>query len=69
MRQFLLQMAGDSGTGKSTLALSIGRATGAVVLDKDVVQTALLEDGSTSANGRPPNGWSACARTTSGVHP
>jgi predicted kinase len=44
-------MAGDSGTGKSTLALAIGRATGAVVLDKDVLQTALSEDGGTSANG------------------
>ena len=50
MRRFLLQMAGDSGTGKSTLARAIGRATGAVVLDKDVLQTALLDDGASAAS-------------------
>ena len=42
---FLLQMAGVPGSGKSALARLIGRATGAVVLDKDVLKTAALEAG------------------------
>ena len=45
MRRFLLQMAGDSGTGKSTLARAVSRVTGAVVLDKDVYKAAMLDDG------------------------
>jgi predicted kinase len=42
---FLLQMAGDPGSGKSALARLIGHATGAVVIDKDVLKTAALEVG------------------------
>ena len=42
---FLLQMAGVPGSGKSALARLIGRATDAVVLDKDVLKTAALEAG------------------------
>ncbi len=42
---FLLQMAGRPGSGKSSLARMIGHATGAVVLDKDVLKTALLNAG------------------------
>jgi predicted kinase len=45
MRRFLLQMAGESGTGKSTMARAIGRATGAVVVDKDYIKAPLLEEG------------------------
>lgn len=41
-RQFLLQMAGASAFGKSTLASAIGRATGAVVIDKDVIKGTML---------------------------
>ncbi len=44
-RQFLLQMAGMPGSGKSALARLIGRSTKAVVLDKDVLKTAALEAG------------------------
>lgn len=40
---FLLQMAGVPGSGKSALARLIGRATGAVVIDKDVLKSAALE--------------------------
>lgn len=40
---FFLQMAGFPGSGKSTLASEISRATGAVIIDHDVVKTALLE--------------------------
>ena len=42
---FLLQMAGVPGSGKSALARLIGRASDAVVLDKDVLKTAALEAG------------------------
>ncbi len=42
---FLLQMAGAPGSGKSAVARLIGRATDAVVLDKDVLKTAALEAG------------------------
>ena len=45
MRQFLLQMAGEPGAGKSTLARAIGEETGAVVLDKDVIKSAALNAG------------------------
>lgn len=44
---FLLQMAGVSGAGKSSLARSIGRHTGAVVIDYDVVKSAALDTGFT----------------------
>ncbi len=42
---FLLQMAGLPGSGKSALARLIGRRAGAVVIDKDVLKTAVLEAG------------------------
>lgn len=42
---FLLQMAGTSGVGKSTLARLIGKHTGAVVVDYDVVKSAALDAG------------------------
>ena len=44
-KQFLLQMAGMPGSGKSALARLIGRSTKAIVLDKDVLKTAALEAG------------------------
>jgi predicted kinase len=44
-QQFLLQMAGPPGSGKSALARVIGRRTGAVVLDKDILKTAALHAG------------------------
>jgi predicted kinase len=46
-------MAGDSGTGKTTLARAIGKATGALVLDKDVYKAWILEDAlGDAANGQ-----------------
>ncbi|MHB8575108.1 MAG: AAA family ATPase [Dehalococcoidia bacterium] len=42
---FLLQMAGEPGAGKSTLARSTGKALGAAVLDKDVLKSAILDAG------------------------
>jgi predicted kinase len=38
-------MAGVPGSGKSALARVIGRRTGAVVIDKDVLKTAALDAG------------------------
>jgi len=42
---FLLQMAGMPGSGKSALARVLGRRTGAVVIDKDVLKSAALAAG------------------------
>lgn len=42
-QKFLVQMAGSPGAGKSTLAAALGKALPAVVLDKDVVKSRLLE--------------------------
>lgn len=39
---FFLQMAGFPGAGKSTLAKQIAKLTGAVIVDHDVVKSALL---------------------------
>ncbi|HEK9101175.1 AAA family ATPase [Bacillus pfraonensis] len=40
---FFLQMSGFPGSGKSTLARRIAQNTGAIVIDHDIVKTALLE--------------------------
>ena len=40
--RFFLQMSGMPGTGKSTLAKAIARRMGCVVVDHDVVKSALL---------------------------
>ncbi len=40
---FFLQMSGLPGSGKSTLSRQIAKNTGAVVIDHDIVKTALLE--------------------------
>ncbi|RXJ04505.1 ATP-binding protein [Anaerobacillus alkaliphilus] len=40
---FFVQMSGFPGSGKSTLAREISRGTGAVIVDHDIVKTALLE--------------------------
>ena len=40
---FFLQMSGFPGSGKSTLSRRIAKNTGAIVIDHDIVKTALLE--------------------------
>ncbi|MDP5274936.1 AAA family ATPase [Chengkuizengella axinellae] len=40
---FFLQMSGFPGSGKSTLAREIGKATNAVIVDHDIVKSALME--------------------------
>ena len=50
----LVQLSGVPGSGKSTLARDIAEATGLVVLDTDVLKTALLEGGiPVTSAGRP----------------
>lgn len=39
---FFLQMSGVPGSGKSTLARAIAKHTGAVVIDHDIVKSAML---------------------------
>jgi predicted kinase len=45
VRQFLLQMSGVPGAGKSTIAQHVGARYGAIVVDLDVVRTAILDGG------------------------
>jgi predicted kinase len=40
---FFLQMSGVPGSGKSTLARAISKITGAIVIDHDIVKSALLD--------------------------
>ena len=42
-KHFLLQLTGVPGSGKTTLATAIGQSTGAVVLDKDIIKSRMLE--------------------------
>lgn len=39
---FFVQMSGFPGSGKSTLALEIAKQTGCIIVDHDVMKTALL---------------------------
>lgn len=39
---FLLQMAGYPGSGKSTLSRKIAKRTGAIVIDRDVIKTSMI---------------------------
>lgn len=41
----LIQMHGDPGSGKSALALALGRRLPAVVVDKDILKSAILRAG------------------------
>lgn len=42
---FLLQMAGYPGSGKSNLAKEISKVTDAIIIDVDIIKTALIESG------------------------
>jgi predicted kinase len=44
-RQIIVQMHGEPGSGKSTIARELGCALPAVVIDKDVIKAALLRSG------------------------
>ena len=45
MRQLVVQMHGEPGSGKSSVARALAPRIGAVVLDKDVIKAALLRAG------------------------
>lgn len=55
MSQVLIQMHGHPGAGKSALARELGKAIGAVVLDKDVVASALILSGVPFAEAGGPS--------------
>jgi predicted kinase len=51
----VVQMHGEPGGGKSTVAREIGRRMGAVVLDKDIVKAAIMQaTGTDNAAAGPP---------------
>lgn len=49
---FFVQMSGFPGSGKSTLSREIAKRTGGVVIDHDIVKSALLH----SIKGTPLDG-------------
>lgn len=54
---FFIQMSGFPGSGKSTLAREISKRTGSVIIDHDIVKSALLTSlNSTSINPKAAGG-------------
>ncbi len=53
MKQLVVQMHGEPGSGKSTVARALAPRIGAVVLDKDVIKAALLRAGIQEAQAAP----------------
>jgi predicted kinase len=53
LNQLVVQMHGEPGSGKSTVARAIAPHIGAVVLDKDVIKAALLRAGIAEAQAAP----------------
>ena len=51
----LIQMHGYPGSGKSALARALGPALPAVVLDNDVIKSALMRTGTDAAEVGPPS--------------
>lgn len=51
----LVQMHGHPGSGKSTLARALGKALPAVVIDKDVIASALIRHGVPFADAGAPS--------------
>ncbi|HZP57364.1 MAG TPA: ATP-binding protein [Dehalococcoidia bacterium] len=49
----VVQMHGEPGSGKSTVARALAHRIGAVVLDKDVIKSALLRAGLDEARAAP----------------
>jgi len=53
MSRIVVQMHGEPGSGKSTIARAIAPRIGAVVLDKDVIKAALLRSGIAEVQAAP----------------
>jgi len=53
MSRIVVQMHGEPGSGKSTIARAIAPRIGAVVLDKDVIKAALLRAGIVEERAAP----------------
>ena len=52
-RQIVVQMHGEPGSGKSVIARALAERIGAIVLDKDIVKSALLRAGVSEALAGP----------------
>ena len=52
--RYLIQMHGEPGSGKSTLARALGQELPALVLDVDILKTALLKAGQAPGSVGPP---------------
>jgi predicted kinase len=66
----LVQMSGAPGCGKSTIARAIARRIGAVVLDHDVIKSALMDVGLPPGRGDPvadPEGLDGAAACAGGA--
>jgi len=50
----LIQMHGHPGSGKTTVARALGRALPAVVIDKDVISSALIRSGTAFGDAGAP---------------
>jgi len=55
VNRFLIQMHGQPGSGKSTVARRLGRLLPAVVIDKDVIASALISHGIPFAEAGSPS--------------
>jgi predicted kinase len=63
----LVQMSGVPGSGKSTLARLVSRGAGAVILDHDVIKSALIDGGLPAGHGDPRTDPEGLGRSVAGA--